>query len=113
MDISNAFDKTLRKYGISGAWLSRQTGLTPSMISNFRNGKRVYTDTLQKLLIAIPVEAREYFYSLLEGRHLRPNLEVLVENLSSDDLHDLFDLIADRVVRRSKVAKVEDEIKVA
>jgi hypothetical protein len=47
--------------------------------------------------------------SLLEGRSYRVNLELLVENLNSEDLYDLLELVTDRVVRRSKMGKVKDE----
>jgi hypothetical protein len=81
------------------------------MISRFRHGRNeIRTDTLAKLLKSMNIEAKEYFFSLLLENRMRVNLEVLVESLSSDELHDLFDLVAERVVRRSKA--IEGKVKV-
>jgi hypothetical protein len=73
------------------------------MISRFRHGRNeIRTDTLAKLLEPMSSEAKEFFFSLLLGSRMRVNLEILVDNLTSDELHDLFDLVALRIVRRSK-----------
>jgi DNA-binding Xre family transcriptional regulator len=106
MDIGSCFDKTLNKFGISGAWLSQQSGVNPQMISRFRNDKEVQTDTLEKLLEPLPVEAKEYFFTLLLGSKFRVNLEILVDTLSSDELHDLFDLAARRITKRSRQLEI-------
>lgn len=101
--ISIAFDRTLDKFGISNAWLSRESGVNHQMISRFRNSKgQVQTDTLERLLSPLPREAKNYLFSQLLGCSLAPDLGLLVESLSSDDLHDLFDLLAQRVVQRSR-----------
>ena len=109
--INSAFHKTLQRYGITNVWLSQESGVNDKMISRFRNGKTtIQTDTLQKLLDALPHEARSYYFSQLMGSSFVPNLELLAENLSSDDLHNLFDLLADRVLKRSRAAKLQDEL---
>lgn len=107
MDISHCFDKTLHNYGITVNWLSERSGVNAQMISRFRNGRNeIRTDTLAKLLQPMSFEAKEYFFSLLLENRMRVNLEILVESLSSDELHELFNLVAERVVRRSKAIEV-------
>lgn len=55
MLINKCFDETLKKYGISGAALSRKVGITASHISQFRNGKggAVTHTTLEQMLEAM------------------------------------------------------------
>lgn len=66
MKISAAFDKTLEKFDISGKALALQSGVSEQMISGFRNDKQqIKTDSLEKLLLALTPEARNYFSFLL------------------------------------------------
>ena len=105
--LNDAFNKSLDRYGIKNVWLARESGVNEKMISRFRNGRTtIQTDTLQKLLDSLPSEAKTYYFSQLMGSSFTPNLEILVENLSSDDMHNLFDLLADRVVKRSKLCEL-------
>lgn len=102
MDITESFDKTLNRFGITASWLSKESGINQQQISRFRHGKEIQTDTLEKLLANLPIEAKEYFFTLLLGHKLRISLEVLVDDLSSDELHDLFDLVSRRITKRSR-----------
>ncbi len=108
-DISNYFHKTLQKYDISNVGLMRESGVDSKMISRFRNGKsNIQIDTFEKLLNALPTDAKLYFFSLILGSSYRPNIELLVDNLSSDELHNLFNLLADRIVKRSRSFSKEE-----
>ncbi|NJO94015.1 MAG: hypothetical protein HC820_06020 [Hydrococcus sp. RM1_1_31] len=108
-DIGNSFDKTLNRFGVSAAWLSRESGINQQMISRFRNGKEIQTDTLEKLLESLPTEVKEYFFALLLGRQVKVepeqkvDLEQLVDELDSDELAWLIHLISGRLVERKKV----------
>ena len=63
VNFSEALDKALERYGISAKWLSEQSGVSQQMISQFRNGKqRIYSDSLKKLLTALPKEVKDYFF---------------------------------------------------
>ncbi len=55
MHIHQCFDETLKKYAITGAALARQVGISPSHISQFRNGKGggVTHTTLEDMLGAM------------------------------------------------------------
>ena len=105
MDIGQCFDKTLHKYGINAAWLSRESGVTQVMISRFRNGKTVQTNTLGKLLEPLPLEVKQYFLSLVcGGQVIQPvNIEQLVSNLDSDQLSHLLVAVSERVKQFSTV----------
>lgn len=106
--ISDNLNKTLQRYGISNVWLGLETGIDSKMISKIKNGRtNCQIDNFEKLFKALPSDAQIYFCSLMLRGNYRPNLEIFVEDLTSEDLHDLFDLIADRIVQRSK-AKLEN-----
>lgn len=99
MNFSQALDSTLEKYGISAKWLSEQSGVSQQMISGFRNGKqRIYSDSLEKLLAALPGEVRAYFFGLLGAG----NLESAVSEMSDGELADLLVLLARRLGSSSR-----------
>ncbi|MGG6241559.1 helix-turn-helix domain-containing protein [Nodosilinea sp. AN01ver1] len=68
----------MSKFRLRGSELAQQSGLTTAQISNFRNGQQnIRIDSLEKLLEAMPREARLYMLSLIaengEGvEHLSP-----------------------------------------
>lgn len=67
MDYSEAFKRTLFEFGITGAELSRKSGVSTQQISYFKNGRQgLSTDTLQKLLESLEPQARAYFYRLVQ-----------------------------------------------
>lgn len=67
MDYSEAFKRTLFEFDITGAELSRMSGVSTQQISAFKNGRQgLSTDTLQKLLEALQPKARAYFYRLVQ-----------------------------------------------
>jgi DNA-binding Xre family transcriptional regulator len=111
MDISKTFDCTLNSYGISGKWLASQSGVSEVVISRFRNGKQVYTDTLGKLLVALPFEAQKYFFESLLGERVgvrSPELREVVEEADSTQIANLLNAIASRI---SAPRKSTDEVK--
>lgn len=98
MNVGSCFDKTLNKYGISATWLGRESGVNPQMISRFRNGREVQTDTLGKLLEPLPLEVKQYFFSLLLGGSLaKIDAAELVESLDSEELSELLKAAGERV----------------
>ena len=90
MKFYEALDKTLEQYGISAKWLSEQSGVSMQMISQFRRGKqRVYSDSLEAMIAALPLEVRCHFYSLMNGDRI-----ATVSVMSESELADLMDEIA-------------------
>ena len=66
MESSEAFRRTLFEFRLSGAELSRRTGVSKQQISTFKNGRQgVSTYTLDKLLDGMAPPARRYFCELL------------------------------------------------
>ena len=112
MDFSKAFDKTLEKHGITGKWLKEASGVSEQMISNFRNGKKqVWTDSLERMIEALPIEAQQYFFeSLLSvnqgSERLHPNLEQTIEEMETGALASVLSAIADRLSSRTSDSTV-------
>ena len=99
MKFYEALDKTLEHYGISAKWLSEQSGVSMQMISQFRRGKqRVYSDSLEAMIAALPLEIRCHFYSLMNGNNDRIPT---VSSLSETELADLMDEIAKTLRKRT------------
>jgi transcriptional regulator with XRE-family HTH domain len=97
MKFSEALDQTLEHYGISAKWLSEQSGVSMQMISGFRRGKqRVYSDSLEAMIEALPLEVRCHFYSLMNGDRI-----ATVSLLNEAELADLMDEIASVLRKRS------------
>jgi transcriptional regulator with XRE-family HTH domain len=81
--IGQFFDKTLRRYSISGTQLAKVSGLSPSHISEFRNGKASPScEVLLKLLDSVDLiapGARLYFCGLLAGSPLGSAIDEMNE----------------------------------
>ncbi len=107
MNFSKALDQTLKHFGITGKSISAESGVSQQMISNFRRGQqRIYTDSLEKILSALPVEAQKYFYQLLVGQILQPCSPSVLDSLSQMDpveLAKLLNAIADQLVDQQKI----------
>jgi hypothetical protein len=114
MNFSKAFDKTLNHFGISGKWLSEQSGVSQQMISGFRRGQqRIYSDSMERLIQALPLEAQQYFFESLLGMSLAahtPDLEQVVEEASSVQLGQLLKAIGSKMSSASngKAAKPDN-----
>jgi len=99
MKFSEALDKTLDAYGISAKWLSEQSGVSMQMISQFRRGKqRVYSDSLEAMIGALPLEVRCHFYNLMNGNSDRIPT---VSSLNDWELADLMDEVASVLRKRT------------
>ncbi len=101
MNFSKAFDKTLDRFSISGKWLSEQSGVSQQMISGFRRGQqRIYSDSMEKLVRALPLEAQQYFFECLLGMSLvakPPDLEQVVEEATSVQIGHLLKAIGSKM----------------
>lgn len=68
MKFSEAFRETLFRFNLKGADLAQASGLTPTQISKFRNGENLRIDSVERILEALPDEAREYLLVLVAQR---------------------------------------------
>ncbi len=108
MKLDIAFDKSLKKFKLSAAWLSRQSSVSEKIISQFRNGhQRIYTETLEKLVEALPIEAKLYFFDLLAEDNIEAKLteslrdknidwNLLISNANPQDMEKILLAMADR-----------------
>ncbi|NJN85567.1 MAG: hypothetical protein HC881_03660 [Leptolyngbyaceae cyanobacterium SL_7_1] len=73
MKFSEAFRETLFRFNLKGADLADKSGLTPTQISKFRNGDNLRIDSVERILGALPDEARQYMLLLVlqqDGDHV-------------------------------------------
>ena len=124
MKISQAFNKTLKNFGINARRLSEQSGVSEKMISLFRNDRqRIYSDSFEKLLDALPLEARLYFLIQLSGEKLaaldqlseaeiKTGWKSLIFSASLEDIEVILRTLADRygeLKARNEVVQLEKE----
>lgn len=95
MDFSKAFNVTLNQFGISARSLAAQSGVSEVMISRFRNGHQVRTETLSRLLECFSAEQRDYFFSLVASDKItsRINMQYWVETATHEELQQTMLLI--------------------
>jgi predicted transcriptional regulator len=66
MKASEAFDRTLQIFDLKPTAIARTAGVSASVVSDFKNGRRdVQISTLQQIAAGLPPEARTYFYTML------------------------------------------------
>ena len=125
MNISQAFDKTLKNFGINARRLSEQSGVSEKMISLFRNERqRIYSDSFEKLLDALPLEARLYFLiqlsegklaaldQLSEADYIQAGWKSLIFSASLADLEIILRALADRygeLKAKNEVIQLQEE----
>lgn len=104
MDYRQAFNNTLRHFGITAKSLSLATGVQERQISLFRNGKDLMTETFFQLVAALPEDAQRYFFAQLASKH-PSDLQSLVATASLVEKAQVLNLIVNSLVE--KVEKVE------
>ena len=65
MDFHDAFKERLSRFELKGVDLAREAGLSVMQISQFKNGQNIRIDTLQRLLEAMPPEAKKFMLLLV------------------------------------------------
>ena len=102
MRIHEAFHTTLEEYSITGRMLADEAGVSGSMVSQFRRGKKGMTDeVLDRLLTAmerIAPGSRRYFCNLLADSSVSEKgiLLSLVDDVPEEDIPQLLMAIARR-----------------
>ena len=61
MNFGLAFNETIKKYGLKGSTVAEAADVSASMVSRFRGGKAINTDSLEKLLEVLEDEPLKYF----------------------------------------------------
>lgn len=67
MKFSDAFKETMFRFKLTGAELSHRSGVTRGQISQFRNGKNLRIDSVERIIEALPQEAKIYMLFLVAG----------------------------------------------
>ena len=106
MNFSLAFNLTLNQFDINAKHLAQQSGVQESVISRFRNGHQVKTETLSRLLECFSVHQRDYFFSVLASgedskNKMRSNVESWIEIATIDELHQTLLLIGHKCVNQN------------
>jgi transcriptional regulator with XRE-family HTH domain len=80
MTFSNALRHTMSEFRLTGTELSKKSGVSKNTISAFRQGTQSLTvENLEKLLGAMPDEARRYFFSELANARQSSDMENLAQ----------------------------------
>jgi dsRNA-specific ribonuclease len=106
MKFCEALDKTLEDYGISAKWLSEQSGVSMQMISGYRRGRqRVYSDSLEAMIAALPLEIQQHFYKLMNNSYT-PQVADLTENELADLMDEIAKVLRNRTNVRSPLVRI-------
>lgn len=104
MNFGLAFHKTLKKYGLKGKEVAEAADVSPGMVSRFRGGSAINTDSLEKLLAVLEAKPRKYFLEhviAVEDMHTALQNSVstaeLVEHLSDREIATLLYALASKV----------------
>jgi transcriptional regulator with XRE-family HTH domain len=73
MKFSEAFRQTMFHFDLSGVEIAERSGISTAQISNFRHGKNLRIDTLERILNALPQEARVYMLNLVAQSESDPS----------------------------------------
>lgn len=65
MKFAEAFRQTMFYFNLSGVEIAEKSGMSAAQISNFRHGKNLRIDTLERILNALPPEAKVYMLNLV------------------------------------------------
>jgi predicted transcriptional regulator len=65
MEFAAAFRETLHHFKIKGEQVAQKSGLPASRISAFRNGTNVRSQNIERILDALPPEAKLYWLHLV------------------------------------------------
>ena len=60
MEFSEAFRETMFRFNLKGSDIAERSGLTQAQVSDFRNGKNLRIDSVERILKALPSDARSY-----------------------------------------------------
>lgn len=121
-NFSQAFDKTLRYYRITGKALWEKTGISQNHISEFRNGGNISAEVLSKLIAAmeeLAPGAKLHFCLLLadeepakflSGQLRSSNLRSLIKAASPQEKAEALKLITSWVVESCADAEPEQQL---
>lgn len=66
MNIGEAFKLTVFRFELKASDIAQNAGLDRAVISRFRGGTNIRVETLERILVALPDEARAYMLDQLK-----------------------------------------------
>lgn len=116
MNIGIAFSRTMERFGLKSKDVEKGAKVSHGVISRFKGGGPINTDSLEKLLDILDDEAFQYFQNeLASARKLRlvlqepTDLSTLVGHLTEQELSQLLYEIASRLRVESTKDKLADD----
>lgn len=99
MQFFEAFDQTLKEFGIKNTDLQALTGVADGSISRFRRGERdLHAATLHKLISALPPRVQQHYY-----------MTCLTTDMDDSTIAALLTAIALRLRTTAEAKTYEDE----
>lgn len=65
MNTREALEQSFQVFDLKASEVADRAGISPEIISRFRHGKGITVDTLDKIIQALPSQAKAYFCSAL------------------------------------------------
>ena len=65
MNTREALEQSFQVFDLKASEVANRAGISPEIISRFRHGKGITVDTLDKIIQALPSQAKAYFCSAL------------------------------------------------
>lgn len=65
MNTREALNESFEVFNLKASEVADRAGISPEIISRFRHGKGITVDTLDKIIQALPSQAKAYFCSAL------------------------------------------------
>lgn len=65
MNTREALEQSFQVFDLKASEIADRAGISPEIISRFRHGKGITVETLDKIIQALPCQARAYFCSSL------------------------------------------------
>lgn len=91
MKFSEAFNTTLEHFNLSARSVAREAGVRESTLSEFRRGlKEIHTDNLERLIQALPMEAKQYLFcrvlmGQMDNQGMATLLSAIAHHLKEDN----------------------------
>ena len=104
MNFGLAFNETIKKYGLKGSAIAEAAEVSASMVSRFRSGKAINTDSLEKLLAILEEEPLRYLLAQVANAAQMHNtlqdsvaLSELVSHLDDQETATLLYALAEKI----------------
>ncbi|PZO54096.1 MAG: hypothetical protein DCF15_12180, partial [Phormidesmis priestleyi] len=106
MNFGLAFNETIKKYGLKGSAIAAAADVSASMVSRFRSGKAINTESLEKLMAVLEAEPLRYLLTHVVNAMQIPQdsvaLAELMSHLDNKETAALLFALAEKVRQEGK-----------